>query len=73
MAEAEEKLILKPEVIKKYLSNFDFTADRESMQYLNLTMSGKRIEALNNSILEGKHVQFLDLSNNNIVDVNVLQ
>jgi hypothetical protein len=56
MAEAEEKLVLKPEVIKKYLSNFDFTADRESMQYLNLIMASKKIEALNNSILEGKHV-----------------
>lgn len=73
VVEAEEKLILKPEVIKKFLSNFDYTADRESMQYLNLVMANKRIEALNNSILEAKHVQFLDLSNNNIVDVNVIQ
>jgi hypothetical protein len=30
MAEAEEKLVLKPEVIKKYLSHFDYTTDRES-------------------------------------------
>lgn len=56
MADAEEKLVLKQEVIKKYMSNFDFTADRESMQYLNLIMANKKIEALNNSILEGKHV-----------------
>ena len=72
MADSEEKLILKPEVIKKFLSNFDYTTDRESMQYLNLIMASKRIETLNNSILEAKHVQFLDLSNNNIVDVNVI-
>jgi len=36
-------------------------------------MANKRIEALNNSILEGKHVKFLDLSGNNIVDINVVQ
>lgn len=72
MAEPEEKLVLKPEVIKKYLSHYDYTADRESMQYLHLVMANKRIEQLNNSILEAKHVQLLDLQNNNIVDVNVL-
>lgn len=31
MADSEEKLVLKPEVIKKYLSNFDYTPDRENM------------------------------------------
>lgn len=35
-------------------------------------MANKRIEALNNSILEAKHVQFLDLQNNNIVDINIV-
>lgn len=72
MADGDEKLVLKNEVIKKYLSNFDYTPDRESMQYLNLILANKRIEALNNSILEAKHVQFLDLSNNNIVDISIL-
>jgi len=61
MAESEEKLVLKAEVIKKYLSNFDYTADRESIQFLHLILANKRIEALNNSLLEAKHVQFLDL------------
>jgi hypothetical protein len=61
MAEPEEKLVLKAEVIKKYLSNFDYTQDRESMQFLHLILANKRIEALNNSLLEAKHVQFLDL------------
>ena len=72
MAEQEEKLVLKPEVIKKFLSNYDYTPDRENMQYLHLVMANKRIEQLNNSILEAKHVQLLDLQNNNIVDVNIL-
>lgn len=72
MADSEEKLILKPEVIKKFLSNYDYTSDRESLQFLNLSMANKRIEALNNAILEAKHVQFLDLSNNNIIDINII-
>lgn len=73
VADGEEKLVLKPEVIKKFYSNLDLTADRESFQYLSLTMASKRIEALNNSILEAKHVQFLDLQNNNIADINLIQ
>ena len=72
MADSEEKLVLKAEVIKKYLQNFDFTTDRESMQFLHLVLASKRIEALNNSILEAKHVQFLDLQNNNVVDIALL-
>ena len=72
MADSEEKLVLKPEVIKKFLSNYDYTSDRESMQFLNLVMANKRIEALNNSIMEAKHVQFLNLQNNNIVDINII-
>ncbi len=72
MAESEEKLVLKPEVIKKLLSNYDYTSDRESMQFLNLVMANKRIEALNNSLLEAKHVQLLNLQNNNIVDINII-
>jgi hypothetical protein len=64
--------VLKPEVIKKYLTNLDYTPDRESMQFLHLILANKRIEALNNSILEAKHVTFLDLQNNNIVDVNLV-
>lgn len=72
MADTEEKLILKPEVIKKFLTNFDYTQDRESMQFLHLVIANRRVEALNNSILEAKHVQFLDLQNNNIVDVNII-
>lgn len=43
------------------------------MQFLDLILANKRIEALNNSILEAKHVLFLDLSNNNVVDINILK
>jgi len=72
MADSDEKLVLKNDIVKKYLSNFDFTPDREAMQFQHLILANKRIEALNNSILEAKHVTFLDLSNNNIVDIAVL-
>ena len=30
------------------------------------------MEALNNAILEAKHVKIVDLSNNNIIDINLL-
>ncbi len=70
--EATEKLILKQEVIKRFLSNYDYTPDREGLQFLTLIMANKRIEALNNSLLDFKSVQFLDMSSNNIVDVNLL-
>ena len=43
------------------------------MQYLHLILANKRIEALNNSVLEAKHVLFIDLQNNNIVDISILQ
>ena len=72
MAEPEEKLVLKPEVVRRYLSHYDYTSDRENMQFNHLILSNRRIEQLNNSMLEAKHVKFLDLSNNNIVDINIL-
>jgi len=68
-----DKLVLKPEIIKLFLSNYNYTADRESLQFLDLNLGSRRIEALNNHILEFKTIQTLDLSNNNIVDVNILQ
>lgn len=36
-------------------------------------LENKRVEALNNSILDFKYVQHLDFSGNNIVDINLLQ
>ncbi len=69
----EEKLVLKPDVIKRFLQNYDYTPERDSLQFLDLVMANKRIEALNNSLLEFKHVQTLELSGNNIVDITVVQ
>ena len=65
-------MVLKPEVIKKFLAHFDYTQDKEAMQFQHLILGSKRIEQLNNSILEAKHVTFVDLSNNNVVDISLL-
>jgi hypothetical protein len=35
-------------------------------------LENKRVEALNNSILDFKYVQHLDFTGNNIVDINLL-
>lgn len=44
MAEPEEKLVLKPEVVRKHLSNYEYTSDRESMQFNHLILANRRIE-----------------------------
>lgn len=72
MADPAEKLVLKPDVTKKFLSNYSYTSDRESFMYLDLLMANKNIDALNNTLLEFKQIQTLDLSGNNIADINVL-
>ena len=43
------------------------------MQYVSLRLGTRRIDSLNNSLLEFKTIQNLDLSGNNIVDINLLQ
>jgi Leucine-rich repeat (LRR) protein len=69
----DEKVILKNDLIKKYMHDFDYTLDRQSFQYKGLNLGSRRLDALNNSILDFKFIQNLDLSNNNIVDINLLQ
>jgi hypothetical protein len=51
-----EKLILKAEVYRRFLSNYDYSPERDSIMFLNLVMSGKRLEALNNTLLEYKGI-----------------
>ena len=43
------------------------------MQFMRLEMPSKKIESLNNAMLEVKHLKFVDLSGNNIVDPVILQ
>ena len=64
-----EKLVLKPEIIKLFLSGFKPTPDREGYQYSEMDMSSHNIEAIPSVIAEYKMIQKVDLSGNNIVDV----
>lgn len=68
-----DKLVIKADVLAKYLCDFNFSEDFECMQFTSLYMSSKKIESLNNAILEVKHVKIVDFSNNNIVDPTLLQ
>ena len=45
----------------------------QGMQFVRLDMPSKKIESLNNAMLEVKHLKFIDFSGNNIVDPAVLQ
>ena len=68
----DEKLVLKPDVLRRHLTNLEFTEDKQSLLCDTLDLHKKRIESLNNSMLEIKHISYLNLSNNSIVDISVL-
>lgn len=55
-AATEEKLVLKPGVILQFLDNFSPTPDGASMQFADLNMSNKRVEALAKAAEEIKDV-----------------
>jgi hypothetical protein len=67
-----EKLVLKPEIIKLFLSGAKPTTDREAYQYTEMDMSAHAIEAIPSAIADFKMVTRMDLSGNNIVDVTQL-
>lgn len=68
-----DKLVLKADVIAKYLSEFTYSDDYQGMQFVRLDVPSKKIENLDKALLEVKHLRFMDLSGNNIVDVSILQ
>lgn len=73
MAEEGEKLQIKPGVVATYMSNFKMSADGENFTFTELIMQNKRIEQLNKAIEEAKEVHVIDLSFNNIADINPLK
>ena len=73
MAEAAEKLVLKPGVVTPFLSNFDMSGDGEAFMFNTLDMSEKNIDQLNKTIEEGKEVYLVNLSGNNIGDPSALK
>ena len=56
MADAGEKLVLKPGVVTPFLSNFAMSNDGESFHFTELDMSSKNIEQLNKTIEEAKEL-----------------
>ena len=73
MAEAEEKLVLKPGVVTQFLDNFSSTPDLESFQFTELNITNKRVEQLNKAMEEVKDVAIVDFSLNNITDINPMK
>ena len=55
-AATDEKLVLKPGTILQFLDNFSPTPDGASMQFADLNMSNKRVEALAKAADEIKDV-----------------
>ena len=50
--EVKEKLVLKPGVVASFLRNFARTSDGESMQFVDLIMGDKGVDALNAKSME---------------------
>lgn len=72
MADQEEKLVLKSEVIKKYLTNLDWTDDRQSLQCDTMIIESRKIENLGKDFPEVAFLRKLNLTNNNISDISAL-
>lgn len=73
MADAGEKLVLKPGVVTPFLSNFTMSTDGESFHFIECNMSSKNIEQLNKTIEEAKEVYIMNLTLNNIADPSALK
>lgn len=67
------RLVIKADVIAKFLSEFTWSEDYQGMQYVRLEMEDKSIESLTNAMAEVKFIKYLNLNKNNIVDVSILQ
>jgi len=70
MAEAVEKLVLKPgtKALEPFLKNFSMSKDGLSFHFTELDMAGKNLEQLNKTIEEAKDVILVNLSTNNLQD-----
>ena len=68
-----DKTVLKGDVIAKYLWELGYSDDYQGMQYIRLEMSGTKLEALNNALLEVKHLKYLNFTDNKLADVTLLQ
>lgn len=55
------------------MKNLTWTPERSHLQYNTLDLEGKKVESLNNSLVEFKFLQHLNISTNNVVEITVLQ
>jgi internalin A len=70
---ASDKLVLKSDVIGKYLADFSYAEGYQGMQFVRLNLASKKVENLDKALLEYSHLKFIDLFDNNIVDVSIFQ
>jgi Leucine-rich repeat (LRR) protein len=68
----DEKLVLKTDVLRKYLTNLTYTDDRQAFQCDTLSLEGRKIESLGKDMNEVSFIRKLNLANNSIVDIAVL-
>lgn len=73
MADAEEKLVLKPGAVTQYLNGLQQSEDTEHFFMGELNLSNRRVESLAKSMEEVKEVRKCDFSLNNIADINPIK
>ena len=73
MADAEEKLVLKPGGVTQYMSSPMQSDDSETFFLGELNLCNRRVESLAKSMEEVKETRKCDLSLNNIADINPMK
>lgn len=68
-----DRVVIKSDVIAKFLRDFNWSDDFQTMQFMTLDMNDQKLESLNNALLEVKHLKYIDFSHNKLADVSVLQ
>jgi Leucine-rich repeat (LRR) protein len=67
-----EQLTKFKEDLKAGLSSLSKTADNLTYAYTKLTLAEKGLELLYEPILELKHLRYLDLSSNQLIDIGIV-
>jgi Leucine-rich repeat (LRR) protein len=70
--EEEGKIILKKEFLLAGLCDFGIQDSLKSVGYRKLNLAGLNLDFLKNVILEYRNIQYIDLSNNQLVDIQLL-
>jgi len=70
--EEEGKIILKKEFLLAGLCDFGLQDSLKAVGYRKLNLAGLNLDFLKNVILEYKNIQQIDLSNNQLIDIQLL-